>query len=165
MSRNGRNARACIEAWQELAQVVADTATELSEQLTFYVHSRDSGYRAAELLERPPFTPYDGQSAGWLLLPPGQDRPAVEVVVAAAFRVMREEDPADIAALVRVDRIIDHQGIHEPHEIWTRTYPGIPIASAQQTNAIADIRAGFTGSIADTLRQVIRILSDPAASR
>ena len=154
-----------IEAWQELAQVVADTATELSEQLTFYVHSHDSGYRAAELLERPPFTPYDGQSAGWLLLPPGQDRPAVEVVVAAAFRVMREEDPADIAALVRVDRIIDHQGIHEPHEIWTRTYPGIPIASAQQTNAIADIRAGFTGSIADTLRQVIRILSDPAASR
>jgi hypothetical protein len=154
-----------IEAWQELAQVVADAATELSEQLTFYVHSHDSGYRAAELLERPPFTPYDGQNVGWLLLPPGQDRPAVEVVVAAAFRVLREEDPADIAALVRVDRIIDQQGIHEPQEIWTRTYPGIPIASAQQANVIADIRAGFTGSFANTLRQVIRILSYPAASR
>jgi hypothetical protein len=79
--------------------------------------------------------------------------------------VLFEEDPAGTAALVGVDRMIDHRGIHESHKIWTRTYPGVPIASAQQANVITDIRAGFTSCIADTQRTGHRILSDPAASR
>jgi hypothetical protein len=41
-----------IEAWQELAQIVAGTATELNDLLTFYIHSQDNGYQAAELLEQ-----------------------------------------------------------------------------------------------------------------
>jgi hypothetical protein len=154
-----------IEAWQELVQTVVNAATELSEKLTFYVHSQHSGYYATELLGRPPFMPHDAQDAGWLLLPPGQDQPVVQVVVAVAFRVLREEDPADISALVRVDRIREHGNVREPQEIWSRTYRGIPIASAQQANAVAEIRAGFTGSFAETLRHVIRILSDSATSR
>jgi hypothetical protein len=144
---------------------VTETATELNDLLTFYIHSQDSGYQAAELLERPPFTPYDAQSSGWLLLPPGQQRPAVEVIVAAAFRVLREDDPADIAALLKVDQIIDHRGLHEAHEVWARTYRGIPVASAQQANVMADIRTGFNSSFAVALRKVIEIMSGSAASQ
>jgi hypothetical protein len=44
-------------AWQELAEIVAETATELNDLLTFYIHSQDNGYQATELLERSPFTP------------------------------------------------------------------------------------------------------------
>jgi hypothetical protein len=148
-----------LEAHSELAQLVADTATGLSDQLTFYVHSQDSGYQAAALLERPQFTAYDAESWGWLLLPPGQRRPAVEVTVAASFRMMSDDDSADIAALVRVDRILSDQGLHDPHEICARTYLGIPVASAQQANVMADIRVAFTSSFSGTLRQVIQILT------
>lgn len=123
--KQGRQSR-LIEAWQELAQIVAETATELNDQLTFYIHSQDSGYHAAELLGRPPYTPYDAQSTGWLLLPQGQERPAVEVTVAAAYRVQNENDPAEIAALLRVDRIRADRGLHEPHQVWARTYSSIP---------------------------------------
>jgi serine/threonine protein kinase len=162
--RQDRQSR-LLEAWRELAQIVAETATELNDLLTFYVHSQDSGYQAAALLERPPFTPYDAQSAGWLLLPPGQERPAVEVIVAAAFRVLREDDPTEIAALVRVDRITDHQGLHDPHDVFARTYRGVPVASAQQANIMADIRTGFTTSFPNALRQAIEILSGFAVSQ
>lgn len=78
--------------------------------------------------------------------------------------MLREGDPADIAAIVRVDRIRDHGNIHEPHSIWTRTYSSIPVASAQQANIFADIRAGFGGSFGGTLRQVIEILSSSESS-
>ncbi len=145
-------------AWQELAQIVADTATELNDLLTFYIHSQDNGYQAAELLGRPPFTPHYGQSAGWALFPVGHQRPAVEVVVAAAFRILREDEPADIAALVRVDRILDHGNLHEPYVTWEGKYPGIPVASAQEANVMAEIRTGITGSFAETMRRVIEIL-------
>lgn len=67
-----------IETWQELAQTVVNAATELSEKLTFDVHSQHSGYHAIELLGRPLFMPDDAQDAGWLLLPAGQDQPAVQ---------------------------------------------------------------------------------------
>jgi hypothetical protein len=145
-------------AWQELAQIVAETATELNDLLTFYIHPQDNGYQAAELLGRPPFMPHYGQSAGRALFPVGHQRPPVEVVVAAAFRVLREDEPADIAALVRVDQILDHGNIHEPHVTWEGEFPGIPVASAQQVNAMAQIRAGITGSFAETMRRVIEIL-------
>ena len=65
---------------------MAGTASELSDLLTFYIRSQDNGYQAAELLGRPAFTPHYAQSAGWALFPVGHQRPAVEVVVAAAFR-------------------------------------------------------------------------------
>jgi hypothetical protein len=153
-----------MRARMELAKVVSDSATELNSLLTFYAHSDHSGYQAAELLGRPPYTPFDGQSTGWLLLPVGQERPAVEAVVAAASRVLRKDDPADIAALLRVDRIVG-QGLHEPQVIWSQVYHGIPIASAQQANVLADIRAGFTSSFADTLRRVIEIISESSEHR
>jgi hypothetical protein len=145
-------------AWQELAQIVADTATELNDLLTFYIHSQDNGYQAAELLGRPAFTPHYGQSAGWALFPVGHQRPAVEVVVAAVFRILREDDPADIAALVRVDRILDHGNVHEPYVTWEGKYSGIPVSSAQQANVMAGIRTGIVASFAETMRRVIEIL-------
>jgi hypothetical protein len=85
--------------------------------------------------------------------------------VAAAYRVLRDGDPADIAAVVRVDRVLDHGSIHEPHLIWTQTYRDTPVASAQQASIFADIRAGFSGSFGGALRQVIDILSRPGSSR
>jgi serine/threonine protein kinase len=148
-----------LEAQRELEQIVADTATELNDQLTFNIHSQDSGYQAAALLGMPPYSPYDGENWGWLLLPPGQQRPAVEVTVAAAFRMLSEDGPADIAALLRVDRILHDRGQHDPHEVLARTYTGIPVASAQQANVMADIRASLTSSFPAALRQTLQILT------
>ena len=151
-----------LEAHGELEQIVADTATALNDQLTFHIHSQESGYHAAALLARQPYSPYDGDHWGWLLLPPGQQRPAVEVTVAAAFRMLDEDSPADIAALLRVDRILSDQGVHEPHEVLARTYPGIPVASAQQANVMADIRASLINSFPAALHQVLQILAGEA---
>jgi serine/threonine protein kinase len=156
--RQDRRSRILV-AHGELEQIVADTATELNDQLTFYVHSQDSGYQAAALVGMPPFTPYDGDSWGWLLLPHGQQRAAVEVTVAAAFRMLREDGPADIAALLRVSQRLNDQGLHEPHDVLARTYPGIPVASAQQANVMADIRASLTISFPAALRLVLQILT------
>ena len=152
-----------LEAHGELAQIVADTATDLNDQLTFYIHSHDSGYHAAALLRMPPYSPYDGDSWGWLLLPPGQQRPIVEVTVAAAYRMLDEDGPADIAALLRVDQILNDQGVHDPHRVLSRTYLGIPVASAQQANVMADIRASLTGSFPAALQRVLQILAGKAA--
>ena len=110
----------------------------------------------------PPFSPYDRDSLGWLLLPPGQQRPAVEVTVAAAIRMLREDGPADIMALLRVDRILDERGLHDPHEVLARTYLGIPVASAQQANVMADIRDSLTSSFPAALRQVLQIIAGEA---
>lgn len=152
-----------VEAHGELAQIVADTATDLNDQLTFHIHSQQSGYHAAALLGMPPYSVYDGDNWGWLLLPPGQQRPAVEVTIAAAYRMLDEDGPADIAALLRVDRILSDQGLHEPHEVLARTYLGIPVASARQANVMADIRAALTGSFPAALQQVLQILAGEAA--
>jgi hypothetical protein len=152
-------------AWKELEQITAVAATELSGLLTFYIRSQDNGYQALELLGRPAFMPHDAQSAGWLLLPVGQERSPVVVVVAAAFRVLREGEPADIAALVRVDRVIDQGNVHEPQVVWEGTYRGVPVASAQQANVMAEIRAGFGDSFAGALRQAIEILADSDGGR
>lgn len=152
------------EAHGELEQIVADTATALNDQLTFHIHSHDSGYHAAALLGMPPYSPYDGDSWGRLLLPPGQQRPAVEVTVAAAYRMLDEDGPADIAALLRVDRILSDQGVHEPHEVLSRTYLGIPVASAQQANVMAGIRASLTSGFPAALRLVLQILADEATT-
>ena len=105
---------------------------------------------------------YDGDSLGWLLLPPGQQRPAVEVTIAAAIRMLREDGPADIAALLRVDRILDERGLHDRYEVLARTYLGIPVASAQQANVMADIRHSLTSSFPAALRQVPQIIAGEA---
>lgn len=49
--------------------------------------------------------------------------------------------------------------LHDPHEVWARTYRGIPIASAQQANVMTDIRAVYISGFPGTLRQVLQILA------
>jgi hypothetical protein len=46
-----------VRARQELAGGVRKAASDLSDHFTFYIHSHESGYRAAELLAQAPFTP------------------------------------------------------------------------------------------------------------
>jgi serine/threonine protein kinase len=152
-----------VEAKVELEQIVADTAIALSDQLTFDIRSQENGYQAAALLGMPPYSVYDGDSWGWLLLPPGQQRPAVEVIVAAAYRMLDEDGAADIAVLLRVDRILSDQGMHEPHEVLARTYLGIPVASAQQANVMAGIGASLTSSFPAAVQQVLQIFAGEAA--
>lgn len=148
------------DAYGQLLEIVSEKANELNDLLTFNIASAESGFRAAELLERPPFTPWGSWSYGYLLVPPGQPRPVIHVIVAAAMTVLREGGPEDIAAVLRVERIIGHQ--HEAHQVWGSTYCGIPLASAQQANVMADIRTGFTTGFDDTLRLAIQILSGPS---
>ena len=146
----------------ELEQIIADAATGLNDQLTFYIHSQDSGYQAAALFGMPPYSPYDADSWGWLLLPYGQQRPAVEVIVGVAFRMLDEDGPADIAALLRVDQILHEQGVHEPHDVVSRTYRGIPVASGRQANVMAEIRASLTSGFPAALQQVLQVLAGDA---
>ena len=96
---------------------------------------------------------YPGQSVGGLARTLG-------LTHSGAVR-LADRLPADIAALVRVDRILDHGNLHEPYVTWEGKYPGIPVASALQANVMADIRTGITGSLAETMRRVIEILPLP----
>jgi Protein kinase domain len=146
-------------AWGELEQVVTDAGSELAGLLTFDLRGSESGYRAAAMFGRPPFSPHDGRDLGCLLLPPGQQRPVVEVTVAAAMRVMRAGDPADIAVTLEVHQLFENGSRHEVKEIWARTYDRVPLASAQLAGVIAEVRANLTAGFGETLRAVIAILA------
>jgi hypothetical protein len=52
-------------------------------------------------------------------------------------------------------------GAHEVHDIWMHTYRNVPVGSAQQANAIAEIRASFTSNMAEAMRVSIAILANP----
>jgi hypothetical protein len=54
--------------------------------------------------------------------------------------------------------------VHEPHEVLSRTYLGIPVASAQQANVMAGIRASLTSGFPAALRLVLQILADEATT-
>ena len=101
-------------------------------------------------------------SAGWLLFPPGQPYPIVEVIITVALRVMHENDPADIAALLSVDRIVGDKRLHDVHEIWTQTYPSVPVSSAQQARVLADIRTNLTNAFDEAMRLAISAIAASA---
>jgi serine/threonine protein kinase len=146
-------------AWRDLQQVITDTGSELAGLLNFDMRGSESGYRASAKLPRPPFSPHDGRDLGCLLLPPGQPRPAVEVTVAAAMRVMRAGDPADIAVTLEVHHLLENGSRHQINEIWARTYDRIPLASAQLAVVIAEVNASLTAGFGETLRATIAILA------
>jgi hypothetical protein len=52
--------------------------------------------------------------------------------------------------------------MHEPHEVLARTYRGIPVASAQQANVMADIHASLTSSFPAAVQQVLQIFAGEA---
>jgi hypothetical protein len=147
-------------AWEELSQTVAGAAHELADLLTFDVHRQENGYQAAAMIERPPFIPYEAQSSGWLLIPPGQPRPNVELVAAVAMRVLSRDDPADITVLLEVDRIIGDGSAHDVREIWSHVYRGIPLTSARQANVFVEIRTNLTNGFNEAMRQAISVLAD-----
>ena len=158
---DGRSRRAsAVDTWNELARIVYDTGTELGEALTFDVRAGESGYQASAMFTRPPFSPFEGYGSSCLLFPPGVARPNVEVVVAAAMRLLRDDGMAEIAALLRVDRIHVGKGLHDPHDVWARAYCDIPIASAQAANILAEIRAGFASGFEEAMKLAISILAD-----
>jgi hypothetical protein len=81
------------------------------------------------------------------------------VTVAAAMRVLRAGDPADIAVTLEVHQLFENGSRHEVNEIWARTYDRVPLASAQLAGVIAEVRANLTGGFGGTLRAVIAILA------
>jgi hypothetical protein len=158
---DGRNRRAlAADSWNKLAKIVYDAGTELGEALSFEVRGGESGYEASAMFAHPPFSPFDGYGSACLLLPPGEARPNVEVIVAAAMRLLRDDGIAEIAALLRVDRIHVGKGIHDPHVVWAKTYCDIPLASAQAANALAEVRAGFANGFEEAMKLSISILAD-----
>lgn len=146
-------------AWHELELVVTDIGSELAGLLTFDLRGSESGYHAAAMLGRPPFSPHDSRDLGCLLLPPGQRRPVVEVTVAAALRIMRADDPADVAVTLAVHQLFENGSRHEVNKIWARTYDRVPLASARLAVVIAEVRASLIGGFSETLRAVIAILA------
>jgi hypothetical protein len=120
---------------------------------------QENGYQADARLGRASFMPYETDSSGWLLFPAGQSWPEVEVIIAGTMRAMCGNDPVDIAVVLTVDKVVDRR-IHEVHEIYAQVYRDIPVASAQQTHALAEIRASLTGCLDAAMRQVISILAD-----
>lgn len=146
-------------AWLALEEIVADVANELAGLLTFEAREQENGYQADAQLERPEFMPHEANSSGWLLIPPNQQYPKVEVVVAANMRMMRENEPVSMSVLLRVDRIVE-RGLHEMHDICAKVYRDIPVGSAQQINGLADIRASLTSSLQAAMRETISILAD-----
>jgi hypothetical protein len=149
--------------WDILRAIVADTASELADLLTFEARMQENGYQADTLLERASFMPYEADSSGWLLMPSGQPWPVVEVVVAGSMRAMRENDPMDVAALLTVNKIIDRR-MHDVDAIYSQTYGDVPVSSAQQANVLDEIRASFKNCLDAAMRKVISILADSQPS-
>jgi serine/threonine protein kinase len=149
------------QASHEISKIVAEAAGELSNLLNFDIHPASTdGHNSAALLPRLSFSPYDHSGTGRLLIPPDQPRPDVRVDISITTRMQRQDGPTDIAALLRVDRILDNGNRHEVHEIFARTYLDIPIASAQQANVITDIRNGFYDGFSPAIREVIQIITE-----
>jgi hypothetical protein len=150
------------KAWGFLVRTVREVGGTLSEALTFEVRmgQPDTGYHASMMLGHPEFTPHYGQSEGFFLIPPGQQRPTVEASIEAAMRVPRDDGLADIAALIRVCRNYVHQGTQDVHEVWARAYEGIPLGSAEEVGVLAEIRAELMNGIDEAMRLAIAILAE-----
>jgi hypothetical protein len=149
------------KAWSELLQTVRDVGGALNEVLAFDVRmgQNGDGYHASMMLGHPGFSPYYGHSEGYVLFPPGQQRPTVEVGVEAAIRVPRDDGLADIAALIRVARNNVDQHTQTVQDVWAHAYAGIPLGSAQYADAFAEIRAGLANGIEEAARLAISIFA------
>ena len=77
-----------IDTWAELTAIVHAAGQELGEALTFQIRSDENEYHASAMLGMPPS--FESYCTSSLLLPPGVARPNVEVVVAAAMRLLRD---------------------------------------------------------------------------
>ena len=147
-----------FEAWSELEQAVMDAGNALGAALTFEVREEESGYHASAMFGRPSFNPHATYDAGYLLFPPDQPWPRVEVFVEAAMRLLRDDGLADFAGLLQVDHIVQ-RGLHDINIIWAETYSDVPIGSAQQANVIATIRTSIINGFEEAMRLAISILA------
>lgn len=145
------------EGSHEAAKLVIPVATELSSLLNFDIHQETgSGEGANLLLPQLDFKPHGRGGGDRRLVPPGEAaRSQVEVLIAVSSRMIRDDGPVDVAAYLKVI----NGKTREAHDIFTRTYLGIPIASAQHANVVVDIRNGLFGSFPSAIRQVILIMS------
>ncbi|HEV2373425.1 MAG TPA: protein kinase [Streptosporangiaceae bacterium] len=151
-------------AWEVLSSIAEAFGSELADGLTFYVHPTPAGHYANGMLPRAPFMAHFVADAGCMLYPPGMQRPNVQAVAAVAMRLLRDDGRADIAAVLRVDRILVGQGLHEPTEVWSGVYNEIPIGSAQQAQVYAEIQASFTNNLAEAMRVALEIFADAGAT-
>jgi serine/threonine protein kinase len=149
------------QASHEICKFADEAAKELSGLLSFDIHpSTGNTSESITMLPRMDYSPYDPAGTDRLLIPPGTQRAGVNVRIVVAAIMLTQDGPVNIAALLRVNRILDNGNIQEPYDMFARTYVDIPIASAQQANAIKDIREGLTASFPATMRQVIQIISE-----
>jgi len=152
------------QASHEICKIAAEAAGKLSELLSFEIHpSTGNTSETIAMLPRMNFSPYDPTGTDRLLIPLGTQRAEVNVRIVVAAIMLTEDGPVNIAALLRVNRILDNGNIQEPYDIFARTYLDIPIASAQQANAIADIHSGLFDSFSDAMVQVLQIMSGQTA--
>jgi serine/threonine protein kinase len=149
------------QASHEICKIAAEAAEELSELLSFDIHpSTGNTSETIAMLPRMNYSPYDPTGTDRLLIPPGIQRPGVDVRIVVAANMLTEDGPVNLAALLRVNRILDNGNIKEPYDIFARTYLDVPIASAQQASAIADIRNGLFASFSAAMVQVLQIMSE-----
>lgn len=145
-------------AFNTLAQIQRNAFQDLVQRTSFSGFPDQNITDAILLLPRPRSGIfYAHYNTGAKLAPPGQ-HPQATITVAVGLRVVDEQDPAEIAALLRVEHWYDHQS--NVKDIWKKTYK-VQVGSAQHTNAVAEISAGFTNGYADTLRTVAAILAIP----
>lgn len=149
------------QASHEVCMIADEAAKDLSGLLSFDIHpSTGNTSETIAMLPRINYSPYDPTGTDRLLIPPGTQRAGVNVRIVVAAIMLTQDGPVNIAALLRVNRILDNGNIQEPYDMFARTYLDIPIASAQQLNAIADIREGLPACFPAAIRQVIQIISE-----
>lgn len=149
------------QASHEVCKIADEAAKDLSGLLSFDIHpSTGNTSETIVMLPRINYSPYDPTGTDRLLIPPGTQRAGVNVRIVVVAIMLTQDGPVNIAALLLVNRILDNGNIQEPYDMFARTYLDVPIASAQQANAIADIREGLPASFPAAIRQVIRIISE-----
>jgi serine/threonine protein kinase len=153
----GDRRRRCNDNWRELEELSRRRWHDLSRLLTFNGPHPAGGYRATSLLGKLTANPYASYEWGGQLTPPG-DVPPVIVVIASAYRVPVDNERADLAAILAIDHTMPDRTRHTVQS-WFRVWHDVPVGSAQQANAFAEIDHVFEDAIPETARICIDLLT------
>ncbi len=147
-------------AFVSLAEIARDAVTQLSDLLGFQgSQGSDPNYLGARLGHQGARSCY-ARNAVHKLTPHNRSRAPVEVVVAIALRAARAGDPFDMSAIIAVNHNFVEGNRQEVNKVYDRTYRDVPVGSAQQANALSEIRAAFMNSLEAVMRGVILILTE-----
>jgi serine/threonine protein kinase len=146
-------------AFVSLVEIARDVVTQLDDLLGFQGSQGSDPSYIVNRLGHHDVRPCYARSIVHKLIPHNRSRPPVEVIVAITLRAIRVGEPFDMSAYIAVNHNLMEDGRQGADKIYDRIYRRIPVSSAQQTNALSEVRAAFQNSLETVMREVVLILA------